>query len=137
MRKRNRSMNWHNNVELPMSNSHSLALRCVAFCSYYQCIMCWNKALTFGVVSIIFVPLCSPNTCKGVLVQMLLHFSQIALNVCTLVVFINPRCACAARVTVVVPVCVSVSVLSFLPPHASRPRNIGTYGFTATWKKLL
>ena len=35
----------------------------------------------------------------------------------------------AARVTVVVPcvcmcVCVSVSVCSFLPPHASKPRNI-------------
>ena len=29
-------------------------------------------------------------------------------------------------VTVVVPrVCVCVSVRSFLPPHASRPRNIG------------
>ena len=37
----------------------------------------------------------------------------------------------AARVTVVVPcvcvcVCVCVSVRSFLPPRASRPRNIGT-----------
>ena len=36
----------------------------------------------------------------------------------------------AARITVVVPcvcVCVCVCVRSFLPPHASRPRNIGTY----------
>ena len=33
----------------------------------------------------------------------------------------------AARVTVVVPcVCVCVSVRSFLPPRASRPRNIGS-----------
>ena len=41
----------------------------------------------------------------------------------------------AARVTVVVPcvcVCVCVSVRSFLPPCTSRPRNIGTYVFTAT-----
>ena len=41
-------------------------------------------------------------------------------------------------VTVVVPhVCVCVSVRSFLPPRASRPRNIGTYVFTATWRTLL
>ena len=43
----------------------------------------------------------------------------------------------AARVTVVVPcvcvcvcVCMCVCVRSFLPPCASRPRNIGTYVFT-------
>ena len=35
------------------------------------------------------------------------------------------------------PVCVCMSVRSFLPPHASRPRNIGTYVFTATRKNLL
>ena len=40
----------------------------------------------------------------------------------------------AARVTVVVP-CVCVSVRSFLPPRASRARNIGTYVFIATRKK--
>ena len=34
-------------------------------------------------------------------------------------------------------VCVYVSVLSFMPPHASRLRNIGTYGFTATRKNLI
>ena len=34
-------------------------------------------------------------------------------------------------------VCVCVSVLSFLSPRASRPRNIGTYVFIATWKTLL
>ena len=39
-------------------------------------------------------------------------------------------------VTVVVPrVCVSVR--GFLPPRASRPRNIGTYVFTATRKTVL
>ena len=51
----------------------------------------------------------------------------------------------AARFTVVVPcvcvcVCVCVyvcvSVRSFLPPRASRSRNIGTYVFTGTRKKL-
>ena len=41
-------------------------------------------------------------------------------------------------VTVVVPrVCVCVSVRSFLPPRASRPRNIGTYVFTATRRTLI
>ena len=34
------------------------------------------------------------------------------------------------------PVCVSVSVRSFLPPRASIARNIGTYVFTATRKTL-
>ena len=34
------------------------------------------------------------------------------------------------------PACVSVSVRSFLPPHASITRNIGTYMFTATRKTL-
>ena len=33
-------------------------------------------------------------------------------------------------------VCVCVCVRSFLPPRASRPRNIGTYVFTATRKTL-
>ena len=51
----------------------------------------------------------------------------------------------AARVTVVVPcVCVCVcmcmyvcvSVRSFLPPRASRPRNIGTYVFTLARKNF-
>ena len=51
---------------------------------------------------------------------------------------INPRCACAARVTVVVPcVCMCVFVRSFLLPRASRPQNIGTYGFTATRKTFI
>ena len=30
-----------------------------------------------------------------------------------------------------------MSVCSFLPPRASRPRNIGTYVFTATQKTIL
>ena len=33
------------------------------------------------------------------------------------------------------PLCVRVSVRSFLPPHASRSRNIGTYVFAAKRKK--
>ena len=41
-------------------------------------------------------------------------------------------CVCV-RVRVRVRVCVSVR--SFLPPRASRPRNIGVYMFTATRKK--
>ena len=34
------------------------------------------------------------------------------------------------------PVCVCESVHSFLPPRASRPRNIGTFGFIATRKNF-
>ena len=48
----------------------------------YQCKICWNKALTFGVGSIqlsfrIYIPLCSPNTCKYVFNPNVttLHFS--------------------------------------------------------------
>ena len=40
-------------------------------------------------------------------------------------------------VVLCVCVCVCVSVRSFLPPRASRPRNIGTYVFTVTRKTLL
>ena len=50
-------------------------------------------------------------------------------------VIINPKRA--SRVTVVVPcLCVCVCIRSFLPPRASRPRNIGTYVFTATRKNF-
>ena len=41
---------------------------------------------------------------------------------------------CCCPVCMCVYVCVSVR--SFPPPRASRPRNIGTYVFTATRKKL-
>ena len=46
-------------------------------------------------------------------------------------------CGSPAWVTVCVCVCVCVPVRSFLPPRSSRPRNIGTYVFTATRKTLL
>ena len=55
-------------------------------------------------------------------------------------IYIIRMCFSASNiiVTVVVPrVCVCVSVGSFLPPRASRPRNIGTYVFTAVWRTLL
>ena len=39
------------------------------------------------------------------------------------------------RVCACVRACVCVSVRSFLPPRASRSRNIGTYVFVATRKK--
>ena len=52
-----------------------------------------------------------------------------APRVCTLVIFINPRRACAARVTVVrLSVCVCVSVKSHLTYGASvRPENAAIY----------
>ena len=45
-------------------------------------------------------------------------------------------CSCRSHVCVCVCMCVCVSVRSFLPPRASRPRNIGTYVFTATRKNV-
>ena len=55
----------------------------------------------------------------------------------TFSLIINPRRACAARVTVVVPcVCVCMFVFSFLPPCTCRHQNIGINGFTATQIKL-
>ena len=55
-------------------------------------------------------------------IQILLHFSQITPRVCTLVLFsfiVVPHVRARARVCV----CTYVSVRSFLPPRASRPRN--------------
>ena len=79
----------------------------------YQCKMCWNKALTFGVGfrTIVF-------TQKMFSIQMLLYFSQIVLRVCTLILFINPRRACA-RVTVLV-LCVCLCVCF---PYSGTSRN--------------
>ena len=58
---------------------------------------------------------------------------------CTLVLFINPRRACAARVTVVgfVCVCVCLSVKSHLTYGASvRPENAVTYSAGKEGKKI-
>ena len=59
----------------------------------YQCKMCWNKALTFGVGSIKLsfrIYHCvHPIHANMFSIQMLLHFSQIVLRVCTLVLFIQ------------------------------------------------
>ena len=57
-----------------------------------QCKMCWNKAVIFGVGSI---ELCFRTIefsyiihAKMFSIQRLLHFSQIVLRICTLVLFI-------------------------------------------------
>ena len=44
---------------------------------------------------------------------------------------------CGCPVCVCVCVCACTSVHSFLPPSVPRPRNIGTYMFTATRKTIL
>ena len=52
----------------------------------YQCKMCWNKALTFGVGFIITWFSCHcvhPIHAKVFSIQLLLHFSQIVPRVCT------------------------------------------------------
>ena len=55
----------------------------------YQCKICWNKALTFGVGSIQLsfrIYHCvHPIHANMFSIQMLLHFSQIVPRVCTLV----------------------------------------------------
>ena len=61
---------------------------------------------------------------------------QLSSVQCCLLSVINPRRACAERVTVVVP-CVFVSVRSFLPTRACRSQNVGTNRFTAMQKNLL
>ena len=43
---------------------------------------------------------------------------------------------CSYLVCVCVCMYVCVSVRSFLPPRASRPRNVSTYVFTAMWKNF-
>ena len=72
-----------------------------------------DKSLTFDVALF-------SNQCVHLMhakvfsIEMLQYFSQIVRRVCTLVLFINPRCTCTARVTVVVlcvRVCVHVSVM--------------------------
>ena len=45
-------------------------------------------------------------------------------------IFINPRRACAAKVTVVV-LCVCVCVHSYLPPHALESQKRDANGFIA------
>ena len=57
-----------------------------------------------------------PNSAEG------LHFSAFRCY---------SHCGCPTCV------CVCVSVRSFLPPRASRPRNVGTYVFTATRKLFI
>ena len=54
------------------------------------------------------------------------------------IMFINPRRACAARVTVVVPMCVCLSVKSNLTSGASvRPENSVTYSVGNGVKKIV
>ena len=65
-----------------------------------------------GLIQLSFHTVCSPNTCKGDFnPNVTFQLGQIALRACTLLLFIviNPRRACAERVTVVVS-CVCVSV---------------------------
>ena len=64
----------------------------------YQCKICWNKPLTFGVGwimhsfhTIVFTQIHT----KMFSIQMLLHFSQIVPRVCTLVLFIILGSTCA------------------------------------------
>ena len=59
---------------------------------------------------------------------------QVQDRICTASIIINPRRACAARVTVVVLcvcMCVCVCVHSYLPPHTLESQKRDTKGFCA------
>ena len=58
----------------------------------YQCKICWNKALTFGVwfdTTEVLYHCVYPIHAKMFSIQMLLHFSQIVPRVSTLMLFIS------------------------------------------------
>ena len=63
-----------------------------------------------------------PIHAKMFSIQMLLHFSQIVQSVCTLVLFINPRRACARVTVLVLSVCLSVCVCVCFP-YSGTSRN--------------
>ena len=66
---------------------------------------------TFALVryNSVFIHCVHPIHAKVFSIQMLLHFRQIVPRVCTLVLYINPRRACTARVTVLgLSFCLSV-----------------------------
>ena len=81
----------------------------------YQCKICWNKALTFGVGSIQLsfrIYHCvQPIDANMFSIQMLLHFSQIVPRVCTLVLSLTLG-AHAPEGYSTCPVCLSVCVFS-------------------------
>ena len=58
-----------------------------------------------------------------------LHFSALSF-------IINPRHACAAKVTVV-GLCVCMYVCSNLPPHTLESQKRDTNGFIAIWERFL
>ena len=69
-----------------------------------------------------------------------LVYSVYCMYVFCVMQLVRPWHACAhsegyCSCPVCVCTCTCVSVCSFLPPRASRPRNIGTYVFTVTLKK--
>ena len=73
---------------------------------------------------------------RGETFKKITNYCSFSVCVCVCV------CVCVymrvcVHVCVCVCVCVCGSVRNFLPPHASRPRNIDTYMFTATRKNIL
>ena len=101
--------------------SSFLALSCICCCCcIYLYILCHYFCFT----------LCTSCAPISGAIEMKLCSCPVCVCVCVCL------CVCVC-VSVCVCVYVCVSVRSFLPPHASRPRNIGTYVFTATRKNLL
>ena len=98
----------------------------------YQCKICWNKALTFGVgliqLSFHIYHRVHPIHANMFSIQMLLHFSQIVPRVCTLVLSLPSTrmregystCPVCLSVSLCVCVCVCVCVFS---PYSGTSRN--------------
>ena len=94
----------------------------------YQCKICWNKALTFGVGSIQLsfrIYHCfHPIYANMFSIQMLLHFSQIVPRVCTLVLSLTLGAhARGLQYSFCLCVCLSVC-LSVCFPYSGTSRNL-------------
>ena len=98
----------------------------------YQCKICWNKALTFGVGSIQLsfrIYHCvHPIHANMFSIQMLLHFSQIVPRVCTLVLSLKVVTVTCLRVLVFL-----VLVVGPLPTPRDRFRLDMTAASRYTW----
>ena len=84
---------------------------------------CWFDTTQFS-----YIPLCSPNTCKYVFNPNVTTFQSNCAEGLHFSAFINPRRACAARVTVVVLcvcMCVCMYVCVYVCPLIPAASHIG------------
>ena len=113
---------WKNNIIITQESSVIRGIQYIPFHFLEKCVIYIYNYIDRVAIDFVRVLDCS------------LQFPRNNFTRC--IIIINSPRTSAARVTAVVP-CVCVSVPSFLPPRASTPRNIGTYGFAATRKTFL